>query len=128
MRKQGFIPTNILMAWTLSPKSGRKVASWTPPKGTVDVFAFDAYYGKGKSPRSLVDSMVAATRKAGVSRSGVAETGAPTSDPDRVRNTRRMKAAMIDAGIFDFGLYWNSAESSGYDSRMDKRTADAWFE
>ncbi len=94
----------------------------------MDVFAFDAYYGKGKDPQALVDRMVAAAKTAGVSRSGVAETGAPTSDPNRVENTRAMKAAMVDAGIFDFGLYWNSAEGSGYDSRMDKATADAWFD
>jgi hypothetical protein len=128
MRAEGFIPTNILMAWTLNPKSGRTVADWTPPKGTVDVFAFDAYYGKGKSPSALVDRITAATKAAGLSRTGLGETGAPASDPDRVANTKEMKTAVNDSGMFDFGLYWNSSEGSGYDSRMDKATADAWFD
>jgi hypothetical protein len=127
MRAQGTIPTNILMAWTLSPKSGRDVADWTPPRGTVDVFAFDAYYGKGKDPSALVDRIVTATRAAGLSRTGLGETGAPASDPSRVLNTREMHAAVKSAGIFDFACYWNSAEGTGYDSRMDAATVDAWF-
>lgn len=128
MRAEGFIPTNILMAWTLSSGSGRDVADWTPPKGTVDVFAFDAYYGKGKSPSALVDRMTAATRAAGLSRTGLGETGAPSSDADRVANTKEMKQAVNDSGMFDFALYWNSSGPSGYDSRMDQATADAWFD
>jgi hypothetical protein len=127
MRAEGFIPTNILMAYTLTKSSGRDVADWTPPKGTVDVFAFDAYYGKGKDPSALVDRMVAATKAAGIARTGLGETGAPTSDPDRVANTKEMRNAVLDSGMFAFGLYWNSSEGSGYDSRMDKATADAWF-
>lgn len=127
MREAGTIPTNILMAWTLSAGSGRDVADWTPPKGTIDVFAFDAYYGKGKDPAALVDRMVAATKAAGLSRTGVGETGAPVSDSTRVEKTRQMRAAMIEAGMFEWGLYWNASGPSGYDSRMDEATADAWF-
>jgi hypothetical protein len=127
MRAEGFIPTNILMAWTLSPGSGRDVAEWTPPKGTVDVFAFDAYYGKGKQPANLVDKMTAAAKAAGVTRTGLGETGAPASDANRVENTRAMRDAVLKSGVFDFALYWNSSGPSGYDSRMDQATADAWF-
>jgi hypothetical protein len=127
MRAEGFIPTNILMAWTLNPKSGRDVSDWTPPAGTVDVFAFDAYYGKGKDPATLVARIEEATAAAGLTKTGLGETGAPADDPDRVANTKEMRASVLDAGNFAFGLYWNSAEGSGYDSRMDRATADAWF-
>ena len=65
MRAEGMIPTNILMAYTLVKGSGRDVADWTPPKGSVDVFAFDGYYGKGKDPTALVERMSAAAKAAG---------------------------------------------------------------
>ena len=126
MRAEGMIPTNILMAYTLVKSSGRDVADWTPPKGTVDVFAFDAYYGKGKDPTALVERMSAAAKAAGVKRTGLGETGAPTSDGARLANTSEMREAVIKDGTFAFALYWNSAQG-GYDSRMDKSTADAWF-
>ncbi len=126
MRAEGMIPTNILMAWTLVRSSGRDIAEWTPPAGTVDVFAFDAYYGKGKDPASLVARMAEAARDAGVERTGLAETGAPASDGTRLANTREMRQALLAAGVFEWGIYWNSAES-GYDSRLDQTTADAWF-
>ncbi len=126
MRAEGFIPTNILMAWTLQKQSGRTVAEWTPPAGTVDVFAFDAYYGQGKDPAALAQRMAEAAADAGVVRTGLAETGAPSSDVGRLANTAEMRRALLDEGVFEWGIYWNSATSS-YDSRMDIATADAWF-
>jgi hypothetical protein len=126
MRAEGFVPTNILMAWTLQRGSGRDVAEWTPPRGTVDVFAFDAYYGQGKDPSSLAARMAQAARDAGVPRTGLAETGAPVDDSARLANTAEMRRALIAEGTFAWGIYWNSAEN-GYDSRMDAATADAWF-
>ncbi len=126
MRAEGFIPTNILMAYTLVKSSGRDVADWTPPAGTVDVFAFDAYYGKGKVPQALVQRMAQAARDAGVDRTGLGETGAPVSDSTRLANTVAMRAAILAAGSFEFATYWNSAEG-GYDSRMNPAVADAWF-
>lgn len=127
MRAEGFIPTNILMAWTLNPNSGRDVADWTPPAGTVDVFAFDAYYGNGKDPANLVAKMQAAAAAAGVAKSGVAETGAPVDYADRVADTQEMRQSIIAAGNFAFATYWGSLGPTGYDSRMDQATADAWF-
>ena len=99
MRAEGFIPTNILMAWTLNPNSGRDVADWTPPAGTFDVFAFDAYYGKRQGPglpgRPKIE---AATAAAGVTKTGLAETGAPSNDPNRVADTKEMRQSVLDAG------------------------------
>lgn len=126
MRAEGFVPTNILMAWTLQRGSGRSVAEWTPPRGTVDVFAFDAYYGQGKDPSNLAARMAQAARDAGVPRTGLAETGAPVGDSSRLANTAEMRRALIAEGNFAWGIYWNSAEN-GYDSRMDAAMADAWF-
>jgi hypothetical protein len=127
MRAQGMIPTNILMAWTIFPKSGRTLAEWTPPRGTVDVFAFDAYYRQGKDPSKLVDAIVAATKSVGLERTGLAETGAPADDPSRLLMTREMRASVLAAGNFDFACYWGSLGRTGYDSRMNAATADAWF-
>lgn len=127
MRAEGFIPTNILMAWTLNPNSGRDVADWTPPAGTFDVFAFDAYYGSGKDPASLVTKIEAATAAVGVTRTGLAETGAPSDYASRVTDTQEMRQSVLDAGNFAFATYWGSVGPTGYDSRMDPATADAWF-
>ncbi len=127
MRAEGFVPTSILMAWTLQRASGRDLADWTPAPGTVDVFAFDAYYGQGKDPSALAARMAEAARDAGVVRTGLAETGAPTSDAARLANTVEMRRALLAQGTFEWGIYWNSADG-GYDSRMDQATADAWFE
>ena len=126
MRAEGFIPTNILMAWTLDPRSGRNVADWTPPSGTVDVFAFDAYYGKGKDPYTQVARMVAAAEDAGIAQIALAEAGSPATDPEQLVKTARMRAAVIAAGTFTFANYWNSLGGT-FDSRMDEDLADAWF-
>ena len=126
MRAAGCIPTSILQAHTLDASSGRDVADWTPPPGTVDVFAFDAYYGSGKDPETLAARMSAAASTAGVAATGLAETGAPFSDPTRLENTAAMRAAVLSAGGFAWAIYWNSAEG-GFDSRMDRALADAWF-
>ena len=53
-------------------------------------------------------------------RTGLGETGAPTSDGARLANTSEMREAVIKDGTFAFALYWNSAQG-GYDSRMDTR-------
>ncbi|MFC6287846.1 hypothetical protein ACFP3Q_09765 [Nocardioides sp. GCM10027113] len=126
MRAEGMIPTSILMGWTLDPRSGRDIADWTPPEGTVDVFAFDAYYGKGQDPHVQVGRMVAATEAAGLATTGLAETGAPVGDPDRPSATAAMKDAVTEAGMFAWALYWNGAEG-GYDARMSEDIADIWF-
>ncbi len=126
MRAEGCIPTNILMAWTLDPRSGRDVADWTPPAGTVDVFAFDAYFGKGKNPTTQVARITEAARAAGIAQVGLAEAGSPGDDPDRLAKTAQMRAAVIAAGNFTFANYWNSMGPS-YDGRMDEALADAWF-
>ncbi len=91
MRAQGIIPTNILMAYTLVKGSGRNVADWTPPKGSVDVFAFDGYYGKGKDPSDAGGAHVGCREGGRCEPTGLGETGAPTSDADRVANTREMR-------------------------------------
>ena len=70
--------------------------------------------------------MSAAAKAAGVKQTGLGETGAPTSDNSRLANTREMRQAVINDGTFAWALYWNSTQG-GYDSRMDKSTADAWF-
>ncbi len=125
MRAEGFVPTSILMAYTLVPSSGRTLAEWMPPAGTVDVMAFDAYYGKGKLPSALVARMSAAARQAGLP-TGLAETGAPSGDPARLANTVAMRVALLAAGNVEWGIYWNGAGES-YDARMDRALADAWF-
>jgi hypothetical protein len=127
MRAEGFIPTSILMEWTLDSRSGRNVADWTPPKGTVDVFAFDAYYGANQNAETQVGRMEAATRAAGATRTGVAETGAPVNYAPRVERTKAFKAAVLDSGMFDWAIYWNDTTGS-YDARMNAATADAWFD
>jgi hypothetical protein len=124
IRAEGFIPTSILMAYTLIPASGRKVSDWTPPPGAVDVFAFDGYLGK-HDPEAQVARMSAAARAMGV-RTGLAETGSPTSDPDRADKLRIAKRELAAAGNFEWAIYWNSA-LNGYDSRLDAATADIWF-
>ena len=91
------------------------------------MFAFDGYYGKGKEPSALVERMSAAAKAAGVSRTGLGETGAPTSDADRVANTREMREAIIEDGTYAFALYWHATGTTGYDSRMNEATGDAWF-
>jgi hypothetical protein len=125
IRAEGFIPTSILMAYTLIPSSGRKVSDWTPPAGTVDVFAFDGYLGK-HDPVAQVERMSAAARTLGIDRTGLAETGSPTTDPDRAAKLRTAKAELSEAGNFEWALYWNSSQD-GYDSRLDAATADIWF-
>ncbi|MEQ6902120.1 fibronectin type III domain-containing protein [Nocardioides sp. YIM 152588] len=125
MRAEGFIPTTILMQYTLAPSSGRDIADWTPPQGTVDVFAFDSYLTGDVDPAKMVDRMTEAARAAGVPRTGIAETGSPADDPDRVARTRALRNEVIAAGGFDFALYWNAVDR--YDHRMDKKVSDAWF-
>jgi hypothetical protein len=101
------------------------VDDWMLPRGTVDVFAFDGYLAE-LDPSEKVSSMVAAARAAGVSRTGIAETGAPTNDPDRVAKVRALRSAILAAGkAFDFALYWNSVDKK--DHRMDRAVSDAWF-
>ena len=90
------------------------------------MFAFDGYYGEGKDPSTMVTRMAQAARDAGVVRTGLAETGAPVADAARLANTAEMREAILRAGTFEFGIYWNSATAS-YDSRMDQAVSDAWF-
>lgn len=125
IRGEGFVPTAILMAYTLVPGSGRQLADWTPPEGTVDVLAFDAYLGR-QDPVAQVERIVEAVESLGLSRTGIAETGAPLGQPDRAEKLATMRAEILAAGVFEWAIYWN-ASNPGYDSRMDPAAADAWF-
>lgn len=129
IRAEGFIPTQILMGWTLFPKSGRKLEEWTAPKGTVDVFGFDGYVNKF-SPQDMVDAMVAATKAAGLTKTMIAETGSQITDTARTAKLVDLKqriAAAPDAGVtFVAAIYWDDADP-GFDARLNDADADVWF-
>jgi hypothetical protein len=92
----------------------------------VDVLAFDAYLNQA-DPVDQVARMVEAVRSVGLTRTGLAETGAPLDVPDRAEKLAAMKDAILAAGIFEWGIYWNDSDP-GYDSRMDPAAAAAWFD
>ena len=125
IRAEGFIPTQILMGWTLYPGSGRKMSDWTAPSGTVDVFAFDGYVNKFV-PQDLVDRMVAAAKAAGVTRTGLAETGSQIDDPQRNSKLAALRTALVNAKVVEWGIYWNDVDP-GYDCRLTQSDADTWL-
>lgn len=72
MREEGIIPTRILMGWTLFPKkSGRRVAHYDLPPGTIDVAAFDAHV-RDKDPVRMARKL----------RKEKARTGLPLAVPE----------------------------------------------
>lgn len=126
IREYGFIPTQILMGWTLFPMSGRKVEDWTAPKGTVDVFAFDGYVNKF-APKEMVNAMVAATKAAGLTRTGLAETGSQLTDTGRTKKLTDLKTEIDKAEVpFEWAIYWNAADP-GFDCHLNDVDADVWF-
>jgi hypothetical protein len=126
IRAEGFIPTQILMGWTLYPGSKRKMDEWTAPKGTVDVFGFDGYVNKF-DPQDLVNRIVAATKAAGLTQTGIAETGSQINDQSRTDKLTKLKDAMNKSKMFDWGIYWNDVDP-GYDCRLNEKDADVWFD
>ncbi len=75
----------------------------------------------------MVDRMKEGAKAAGVSRTGIGETGGPVSDPERLEKVRQLKAELANESMFEWALYWNARGSSGWDGRMDGETADVWF-
>lgn len=125
IRAVGAIPTQILMGWTLYPGSKRDLADWTAPAGTVDCFAFDGYVNSF-DPADLVARIVAATKAAGVTRTGLAETGSQVTDKARTTKLTTLKAALDESGMFDWGIYWNDVDP-GFDARLNDTDADVWL-
>lgn len=127
IRSENCIPTQILMAWSLFPGSKRNVLTeWTAPKGTVDVHAFDGYINKF-DPQDLVNRIVASTKAAGLTRTGIAETGSQITDVARGNKLLTLRNAMLNAKMFDWGIYWNDVDP-GFDCRLNDRDADTWFD
>lgn len=125
IRAEHFIPTQILMGWTLYPGSKRNISDWTAPKGTVDVFGFDGYVNKF-DPTDLVNRMVAATKAAGLTRTGLAETGSQITDSTRTSKLTTLRQAMDNTHMFDWAIYWNDVDP-GFDCRLNETDATAWL-
>ena len=86
MREVGIIPTRILMGWTLFPgKSGRRVAHYDLPAGTITISAFDAHV-RAKDPTSMA-------RKLAKER---ARTGLPTAVPETSGATANLRTFLIE--------------------------------
>lgn len=122
------IPTSILMAYTLDPKSGRKPAQWALPKGLVDVHGFDAYLSN-YTPTYQWDHITAFCRTYGTNRTLIGETGSDAGDAKRPAKLADFRAQAIErdkATDFDIDavIGWSAKDTKGWDGRFDAAALD----
>lgn len=126
VRQHGGIPTAILMSYTLNPSSGRNLADWVLPAGTVDVLGFD-YYPSQQTNRTqpqVVDAMKAAMPQFGVDRLLIGEYGVPVTNPTQgVTWINEFK--QLVAGTAVVACYWSDTGTKDY--HFTTATANAWF-
>lgn len=118
VRQAGCIPTSIIMSWWLGRNTGRSITEWTPPAGSVDIFAFDGYFHETETPAQLVNKIVTAAAPTGLP-TGIAETGVTAVRADRITRTASMRSSVLahDSDTLRFACYWNSTtyDVTGFD-------------
>lgn len=112
MREVGIVPTRVLMGWTLYPaKSGRDVADYDLPAGTVTISAFDAHV-RDKNPVGMARRLLREQKR----------TGLPLAVPEtsgRPANIAELKRRL------DGRVRW--ACFFTYKRGMTTKQAEVWF-
>lgn len=113
MREVGIVPTRILMGYTLFPESGRNVADYDLPAGTIAVSALDMHLGPKRTGERAARLLLREQRR----------TGLPLAVPEVSGPAKKARAfkALID-GRARWACWFT------YSRGMGAAQAKAWFE
>lgn len=112
MREVGIVPTRVLMGWTLYPaKSGRNVADYDLPAGTVAISAFDAHV-RDKNPAGMARRLLREQKRTGLPMAVPETSGRPANIAEL---KRRLDGRVRWACFFT------------YKRGMTPRQAEVWF-
>lgn len=135
VKAAGGIPTTILQAYTLNPRSGRDWREFYTP--AVDVLAWDAYNTAArnevpsyKAPEKFLEPVLEVARETGKP-FGFAEFGSPCLPDDAGCAGRaawlQQMADAFEAGGAQFVTYWNRAALNGaVDYTLDGPSGEVW--